>query len=400
MHVSPLEGLLKGVNLILSHQKKEEKLKGESFNIFSILKMESKENSTHSAFLGELLNPKGSHLRGNQFLALFLNLINDESIDINSAKVRLEKSIGRRNDIEKTGGRVDIYIWDKYNNSLCIENKIYARDQNVQIERYYNHNSKKNKVYYLNLDGNEPAEWSKGDLIEDQHFHIISYKNEIVHWLKCCQKEAADSPILRESIKQYYILIKKLTATMDNSNEKELIDLILRNYEASEFIHSNFIKARQTIAEEIRQELAKGLRVALANYYTIEMGNDASNKWSKIWIKISSLNKDEIKFGVENFGEAGHLNGNMFFGVFLPNENAEEYKEFRGGKQLNNRWANVIELSRDEESVNLGDLALISKLNTNLKFRKEFIEDLVEEIARIVIHETPSAEKFAGLLVN
>lgn len=51
-----------------------EKLKesGENFNIFSILKMESKENDTHSAFLGELLNPNGSHLKEDLFLSAFV----------------------------------------------------------------------------------------------------------------------------------------------------------------------------------------------------------------------------------------------------------------------------------------------------------------------------------------
>lgn len=47
------------------------KNKGELFNTFSILKMETAENKTHSNFIAELLNPKGSHLKGSIFLERF-----------------------------------------------------------------------------------------------------------------------------------------------------------------------------------------------------------------------------------------------------------------------------------------------------------------------------------------
>ena len=46
---------------------------GEKFNLFSILGMESLEVKTHSRFLAELLNNKGSHLRGSSFLELFID---------------------------------------------------------------------------------------------------------------------------------------------------------------------------------------------------------------------------------------------------------------------------------------------------------------------------------------
>ena len=65
-----LKKLLLDAKRISDHQEEISTLKGENFNVFSILKMESKENETHSAFLGELLNPKGSHGFGSLFLKL------------------------------------------------------------------------------------------------------------------------------------------------------------------------------------------------------------------------------------------------------------------------------------------------------------------------------------------
>lgn len=152
-----ISSLLVSTNLLVNHQREIDILKGESFNVFSVLKMENKENETHSAFLGELLNPSGSHLMGRKFLALFLESIEAiEHIDVESVKVKLEMYVGQRDDQNKTGGRVDIYIYDKDGNSICIENKIYASDQHAQIERYVNHNSGKNRVYYLTLEGDSP----------------------------------------------------------------------------------------------------------------------------------------------------------------------------------------------------------------------------------------------------
>ena len=137
-----IKKLLNDTRKIIAHQKDKEILKGEKFNIFSILGMESKENKTHSAFLCELLNPDGSHLKGNIFLKLWLQTIGDNTginaIDWESAKVEIEKCIGPVDIIAKTGGRIDIFIKDKSGNCITIENKINAGDQKVQIERYCN----------------------------------------------------------------------------------------------------------------------------------------------------------------------------------------------------------------------------------------------------------------------
>ena len=60
--------------------------------------------------------------------------------------------------------------------SISIENKIYAGDQIAQIERYCNYNKDKNKVFYLNLFGEEPHPDSKGKLKSETDFKIISYQ--------------------------------------------------------------------------------------------------------------------------------------------------------------------------------------------------------------------------------
>jgi hypothetical protein len=129
MDLLKTQNLLQTARIIIENQKEEEKIKGEKFNVFSILKMETKENETHSAFLGKLLNPAGSHLMRNIFLNHFLEDINDTILDRNSIRVILEKNIGpvfinENEPLKSTGGRIDIYLEDKNGNTISIENKI------------------------------------------------------------------------------------------------------------------------------------------------------------------------------------------------------------------------------------------------------------------------------------
>ena len=201
-----IKKLLESTARIAKYQEEIKQLRGENFNIFSILGMESRENETHSAFIGELLNPKGSHYFGNCFLQLFLETVGYAGeLDINTANLTIEKHIGIRDDVTKQGGRIDLFISDKNGISISIENKIYAVDQYAQVERYVNHNQTKNTVYYLTLNGTEPSSASAGELIPGEHYYSISYESNIIDWLKLCLKEAAEQPILRESIKQYII---------------------------------------------------------------------------------------------------------------------------------------------------------------------------------------------------
>lgn len=55
------QNLFGQVNALISKYKKVNELTGENFNVFKILKLESSEVRMHSAFIAELLNPKGSH---------------------------------------------------------------------------------------------------------------------------------------------------------------------------------------------------------------------------------------------------------------------------------------------------------------------------------------------------
>ena len=71
MELLQFKNLLDQVTAIYSKYEKIDELTGENFNVFRIIKLESSEVRMHSAFLAELLDPKGSHGQKDTFLKLF-----------------------------------------------------------------------------------------------------------------------------------------------------------------------------------------------------------------------------------------------------------------------------------------------------------------------------------------
>ena len=58
-NMSELISLLEDIKIIVNRSEEISKLKGENFNIFSILNLTTSENNLHSKFLNELLNING-----------------------------------------------------------------------------------------------------------------------------------------------------------------------------------------------------------------------------------------------------------------------------------------------------------------------------------------------------
>lgn len=381
--------LLNSVKTILKHQDELERIKGEKFNVFSILKMESKENSTHSAFIGELLNPKGSHLKGTLFLELFLQYLNlEDQLDFNSTSLTLEKFIGKRDDEEKIGGRIDIYLEDKNQNSISIENKVYASDQYAQIERYVKHNSCKNKVLYLTLNGEDPSLESKGNLISDEDFKIISYKQEVVAWLENCLEKSYDSAILRESIKQYIILIKKLTKSMQDENQEDLLNLLIQNYNEAEMITNNFYTLINKLTSEIRDEIIDLLNNSNKDYF-VSKGGNTSNVVSQIWIELNNFKDKNFYFGIESFSAGSNANSYLFVGLY--SQGGKKYLGKTTNQYLNEYWPSVVHYDKFEDfPINFKSKETLLKLNKNKDFRTKFIKHIVDVAINFIESERES----------
>lgn len=318
--MSKTKEILKHANLIVRHQEELSILKGENFNLFSILKMESRENDTHSSFLFELLNPKGSHNLGTCFLNLFFRTLKIPSLDIDSCSVIKEYNIGPIDQNMKIGGRIDLQIQDKNGRTVTIENKIYARDQDSQIERYCNFNPNRNFVYYLTLNGDDPSLQSKGNKKEGEDYINISYRNEIINWLDLCVKEASEFPILRETLRQYIILIKKLTNQLtDNQMQIDIQNVIANNYKAAKVISSNIEKTEIYYAAILIKEISDNLKESLNPDWIIEYDENIGEKWTGINIKNRELPGD-VELSIQGQPYI-HLNQTVFGITGATNEN-------------------------------------------------------------------------------
>lgn len=250
-----IDGLLKEIRpmYFISKQRKEERRsRGEAFNVFNVIGLWSEEVRLHSAFIAELLNPKGSHGMGDKFLKAFLELIDKDEEFIDSSKVSndmVERYVGRKTETE--GGRIDIIVEDG-TNALIIENKIYARDQENQLLRYQNYAKKKFKgesaLVYLTLDGHEPSEEPTQREVD---FIYLSYEKDMINWLTKCSQLAYNRPLVRETIQQYIHLIRQLTnQDMDENILKEVAKKALDDLEAVYILNEAHVEISRLLRED------------------------------------------------------------------------------------------------------------------------------------------------------
>ncbi|ALM21991.1 hypothetical protein AAT17_12485 [Nonlabens sp. MIC269] len=396
------------------------KLKGEDFNIFKICKIEHYEENTHSAFIAELLNPKGSHHKGNVFLKLFLNRVLKDNLVLKTRSddymefsetflshgvvVKKEQSVGKINLKKGTGGRIDILLKSK-NQYITIENKIYATDQNGQLVRYYNYQRDNNLVIYLTLDGIHAAENSiqitngKNEVIQslnESDYQRISYSKDIRLWIEDCLQHAYNEPILRESLKQYLLLIKKLTFQMDESLKNQMTQLLKDNFKIASTIHHNYYNVKNEIKREIKNDVFKSLKEQVEKFgLDIYHGNDVNYKFSQIWLHTKGVDDHVLRFSIESFkgDPKSHHEGKLMIGVFNKTRDEKIAKQIRPDCQewfvfpeweqiydTNSKWMNLSKL----DTLNLfldsktrqQNIDLI--VNTSLEFIKKYYQKVNE----------------------
>ena len=315
-----LKTLLSEVAESYAESKRKEQARwdrGESFNIFNTVGLKSEEVRLHSAFIGELLNPNGSHGASSLFLKAFLEVIGIDRDYINceacSANI-LERVIGTVTKTE--GGRIDIIIEDG-SHAVIIENKIYASDQCNQLLRYHNYGKKHfpngYELLYLTLDGHDPSDCSMGNKKFDHK--AISYDSEILEWLDKCYESVSNDMPVREIIRQYSELVKQLTyKDMDTKYLEDLkvialapenvlavgelfriqgewFDALIDAYVWKSLAEYATSKGVQFVSEGGRAYLYR----EEWKYYAIFIENDRRNDWNEMYVGIRSYNEPNAK---------------------------------------------------------------------------------------------------------
>jgi len=200
---------------------------GYNFNIFSILDRERHEVTTHSYFIFEVLNPKGSHNQKTKFLEIFLTDVLG-ILDYGD----ITKFYVERESLTRHNRRIDFVI-ECEKIIVGIEMKVDAGDQHNQLYDYaeeisYRARDKKDiALYYLTLSGTDASEHSMNGLKKEM-VKNISFEKDILFWIKSCMESVVSIPILRDALNQYLILVENLTGKKESVMD-EISDLLLKD---------------------------------------------------------------------------------------------------------------------------------------------------------------------------
>ena len=258
---SRISNVLPQVRLLKDKYDELAAVTGEDYNVFSILGLETDEVRTHSAFLADLLNPQGSHRQGAAFQKLFLKAaLNHSELEKDSETFQVKK------EAFTDHGRIDILL-EKNDACIVIENKIYADDQDAQMERYYDYATSKRlseeqiKLVYLTLDGSPPSKGSLGKLPEER-VKCLSYSEDIINWLEECMKlqEVQRISSIREILFQYRDLLKQLTGqSTNNKYSMELTEMLIKdkNYELIPHLEKMILEFKVNLQFKFWEELKK-----------------------------------------------------------------------------------------------------------------------------------------------
>ena len=190
-----------------------------NYNVFSILGLGRFEVLLHSPFLRNLLDPKGSHGQGTLFLkSFFKDVLKIEFDDNKVSYVRVSE------EFRMLSGRIDLlitYSEESTKKAIVIENKIYAKDQQNQLLRYYSYvkdyrgyEPKNITLVYISPEGHQPSKYSIDESarasVEDKSTLICaSHRKDIKPWLTSAVVQSK-SETLKSIINQYIKTISKL----------------------------------------------------------------------------------------------------------------------------------------------------------------------------------------------
>lgn len=251
------------------------------------------------------------------FLRTFLQVVGIKDIDIkdtDNVKLFVEKE------------NIDLLI--KIGNKVIIlENKVnHAKDQDRQIEKYYNNikkNHKKKIIYVIYLtrsdSDSDPNKNSFPDSVKNElkeKYKKISYEKEIREWICECKKEWK-SELINSVLIQYGDFIENMFEPNKKRNEvmNSIIDQIIVNDNDTEkvdfkkigidrkenIINKQLEKVRN--AENNLREYKDGLEKYIINEVACELNNHIKEELSKEIQCEVDYNKAHIDFCVSYKGK-------------------------------------------------------------------------------------------------
>ena len=295
--VQRVESVLKQTRELKEEDEKAAKATGKNFNVFSVPGFGYNELD-HSAFLANLLNPKGTHSQGTIFLRHFLSQLDSfECENLEDFKVTREEDVG-------VYGQIDLLL-EKEDTCIIIENKIKIdpKDQDKQLDRYYTYAKEEKglqdeqiKLIYLTPDGRKPREISLSRKDRQRYLDIklltlMSYKSHILKWLENCLKEVAKIAPIREVLLQYQALVKGLSGQPINKElTMKISDILIENYDLIPELESSISEAKKSVHDRFWKKLAN--RISDVCIENVKVKDEMVPKDVKITAKVIGFELD------------------------------------------------------------------------------------------------------------
>ena len=322
------------------HTKEAEKrARGENFNIFFILGIETREVYI-CKMLGALLSPQGGHDAGAIFLEKFLADVLGEG----ALAMRAEEAVVRCEDVTKEDRRIDLTI-EMNGKIIPIEAKINAGDQEHQLADYYLEITSRagtcDYICYLTKDGRKPSLNSmtstlenggaegapQANLNEDQ-IKRLSWKDDIVPWLEAC---ASLEVVQRKTLVQKNIwqLIDTIRG-WDNTMESQLMDFVKSDddMDTAFYIWQRVRAARNALWERFVKEFESQME----GIHPLErISDEDKDKVADYWFKKPERGNYGIGLALKSGSGENHCIGFCLFdskGEFKP---SEPYKSMLSG---------------------------------------------------------------------
>lgn len=375
----------------------QQKARGKhDYNIFTTFFKAYDEVRLHSRFIASMLDPSGDHYKGRLFLDIFVAVcdIAEFGLDATSATVWTEDS------------HIDIHIFDNQKH-IIIENKVYAKDQDRQIQRYVNtlledKGIKHENIYvlYLHPDDKTPSEYSLGDYEYDKDKEVlknkhnneikikpISYDKEIREWVQKCKQEVANLSDLSSFLSQYESVIDMIYGKyerVDKMSNDSLKEVFKSNYKEVKNIFENYNKTREEIMKNFFNEVHSYLENNLKENKDYEI-----KTWDRhIALRIKSKKWTYFDFVIEFQKPGNWLMPFMGFKRTNNEINAAEYKiqgkllsELQKEYENQTEWFVVYKRLQDDVCE-----AIVQGLNS-----EKLAQDIAEIVQRV---EAISENKF------
>lgn len=253
--------------LEIQRQERLRATKGR-FNLFTVLLKSHDEVCLHTRYLAHLLDPESfaattdsqrpRHDLGPLFLKAFLDQIAKSALDhndkmdhfpelktIDPTKVKV-----RREFHTNSKGNIDILLECPGWGAIAIENKIFANEQEFQIQGYSQFlKAKPYKnwlVLFLTLNNKKAG--SDGGC----PYYRISYTNTILPWVEQCLRATYAFVNINQALQQYRDVVCDLTGHRKEMDMREIEDVVRKHPDIVK--HATGInQAISTIREEVKK---------------------------------------------------------------------------------------------------------------------------------------------------